>query len=62
MEATDSDKDRYIDMLFQSSIQLMHAALRTCEENLNQFKLRFDRLPTYEKTFPLLSVLLFCVF
>lgn len=45
-EATDSDKDRYIDMLFQSSIQLMHAALRTCEENLNQFKLRFDRLTT----------------
>jgi hypothetical protein len=24
----------------------MHAALRTCEENLKQFKLKFDRLTT----------------
>ena len=33
-------------MLFQSSIQLMHAELRTCEENLKQFKLKFDLLTT----------------
>ena len=44
LDATDSDKDRYRDILFQSSIQLMHEALRTCEENLKQFKLKFDRL------------------
>ena len=43
LDATDSDKDRYRDILFQSSIQLMHAALSTCEENLKQFKLKFDR-------------------
>jgi hypothetical protein len=37
LDTTDSDKDRYRDILFRSSIQLMHAALRTCEENLKQF-------------------------
>jgi hypothetical protein len=39
LDATDSDKDRYRYILFQSSIQLMHGALRTREENLKQFKL-----------------------
>ena len=39
LDATDSYKDRYRDILFQSSIQLMHAALCTREENLKQFKL-----------------------
>ena len=46
LDTTDSDKDRYRNILFRSSIQLMHAALRTCEENLKQFKLKFDRLTT----------------